>query len=45
MSGISNEIKAKLDSIRPRSIGQAGRIDGMTPAALALIAAHARKAR
>jgi tRNA uridine 5-carboxymethylaminomethyl modification enzyme len=45
MSGISNEIKAKLDSIRPRSIGQAGRIDGMTPAALALIAVHARKPR
>lgn len=45
MSGISNEIKTKLDSIRPRSIGQAGRIDGMTPAALALIAAHARRAR
>ncbi|MCB4767332.1 tRNA uridine-5-carboxymethylaminomethyl(34) synthesis enzyme MnmG [Ancylobacter sp. Lp-2] len=45
LAGISNEIKAKLESIRPRTIGQAGRIDGMTPAALALLAAHARRAR
>lgn len=45
MSGISNEIKAKLESIRPRTIGQASRIDGMTPAALALLAAHAKRAR
>ncbi|HSI41266.1 MAG TPA: tRNA uridine-5-carboxymethylaminomethyl(34) synthesis enzyme MnmG [Xanthobacteraceae bacterium] len=45
MAGLSNEIKAKLDSIRPRTIGQASRIEGMTPAALTLIAAHARKAR
>ncbi|MBS7537615.1 tRNA uridine-5-carboxymethylaminomethyl(34) synthesis enzyme MnmG [Ancylobacter lacus] len=44
LAGLSNEIKAKLESIRPRTIGQAGRIDGMTPAALALLAAHARKA-
>lgn len=43
LGGISNEIKAKLESIRPRTIGQAGRIDGMTPAALALLAAHARR--
>lgn len=45
LAGISNEIKAKLESIRPRTIGQASRIDGMTPAALALLAAHARRAR
>ncbi|QIB36193.1 tRNA uridine-5-carboxymethylaminomethyl(34) synthesis enzyme MnmG [Ancylobacter pratisalsi] len=45
LAGISNEIKAKLESIRPRTIGQASRIDGMTPAALALLAAHARKAQ
>ncbi len=44
LAGLSNEIKAKLESIRPRTIGQAGRIDGMTPAALALLAVHARKA-
>jgi tRNA uridine 5-carboxymethylaminomethyl modification enzyme len=45
LAGISNEIKAKLESIRPRTIGQASRIDGMTPAALALLAAHARRAQ
>ncbi|MCK0206777.1 tRNA uridine-5-carboxymethylaminomethyl(34) synthesis enzyme MnmG [Starkeya koreensis] len=45
LAGISNEIKAKLESIRPRTVGQASRIDGMTPAALALLAAHARRAR
>lgn len=44
LAGLSNELKAKLESIRPRTIGQAGRIDGMTPAALALLAAHARRA-
>ncbi len=45
LGGISNEIRAKLQSIRPRTIGHASRIDGMTPAALALLAAHARRAR
>lgn len=45
LAGISNEIKVKLESIRPRTIGQASRIDGMTPAALALLAAHARRAQ
>lgn len=44
LAGLSNELKAKLESIRPRTIGQAGRIDGMTPAALALLAAHAKRA-
>lgn len=35
--GLSNELKAKLGQIRPVSLGQASRIDGMTPAALAVI--------
>jgi tRNA uridine 5-carboxymethylaminomethyl modification enzyme len=30
--------------LRPRTIGQAGRIDGITPAALTLLVAHARRA-
>jgi tRNA uridine 5-carboxymethylaminomethyl modification enzyme len=37
LPGLSNELKAKLTRIRPRSLGQAGRIEGMTPAALTLI--------
>jgi tRNA uridine 5-carboxymethylaminomethyl modification enzyme len=44
LSGLSNEIKQKFIAIRPVSLGQARRIEGVTPAALALIAAHARKA-
>jgi tRNA uridine 5-carboxymethylaminomethyl modification enzyme len=44
LSGLSNEIKQKFIAVRPASLGQAGRIEGVTPAALALIAAHARRA-
>ncbi|MGO4873008.1 MAG: tRNA uridine-5-carboxymethylaminomethyl(34) synthesis enzyme MnmG [Roseiarcus sp.] len=43
LSGLSNELKAKFTAARPASLGQAGRIEGATPAALALIAAHARR--
>jgi tRNA uridine 5-carboxymethylaminomethyl modification enzyme len=43
--GLSNEIRQKLIAVRPRSLGQAGRIDGMTPAALTLLLAHVRKTR
>jgi tRNA uridine 5-carboxymethylaminomethyl modification enzyme len=43
LAGLSNEAKQKLSSIRPRTIGQAGRIDGVTPAALTLLVAHARR--
>ena len=43
ISGLSNELRQKFQAVRPASIGQAGRIEGMTPAALALVAAHARK--
>lgn len=35
--GLSNEIKEKLIKIMPKSLGQASRIDGMTPAALSVI--------
>ena len=44
LPGLSNEIKAKLDLVRPATLGQAARIEGITPAALTLLAAHARKA-
>jgi tRNA uridine 5-carboxymethylaminomethyl modification enzyme len=41
--GLSNEVREKLSAIRPRSLGQAGRISGVTPAALGLLAIHLRK--
>jgi tRNA uridine 5-carboxymethylaminomethyl modification enzyme len=37
IEGLSNELKAKLAAARPETLAQAARIDGMTPAALALI--------
>ena len=40
LSGLSNELVEKLEATRPESLGRAARIDGMTPAALALLAAH-----
>jgi tRNA uridine 5-carboxymethylaminomethyl modification enzyme len=43
LEGLSNEIKMKLAMIRPRTLGQAARIEGITPAAVTLLAAHARK--
>jgi tRNA uridine 5-carboxymethylaminomethyl modification enzyme len=45
LPGLSNEVRQKLTAIRPRTIGQAGRIDGITPAALTLLVAHARRRR
>jgi tRNA uridine 5-carboxymethylaminomethyl modification enzyme len=42
--GLSNELKQKLGQRRPRSVADAQRIDGMTPAALVIIVAHARHA-
>jgi tRNA uridine 5-carboxymethylaminomethyl modification enzyme len=35
--GLSNELRGKLKEIRPASLGQAGRIDGMTPAAISVV--------
>lgn len=37
LDGLSNELKAKLQVVRPSTLAQAGRVDGMTPAALALL--------
>jgi len=44
LSGLSNEARQKFIAVRPRTLGQAGRVEGVTPAALALVAAHARRA-
>ena len=45
LPGLSNEVKQKLQTHRPRTIGQAGRLDGITPAALTLLVAHVRRGR
>jgi tRNA uridine 5-carboxymethylaminomethyl modification enzyme len=42
-SGLSKELKQKLEKVRPPSIGHAERIEGMTPAAIALILSHLRR--
>jgi tRNA uridine 5-carboxymethylaminomethyl modification enzyme len=41
--GLSNEVRAKLEAKRPWTVGQAGRMDGMTPAALGILAAYLRR--
>ncbi len=41
--GLSTEVRLKLGRIRPATLGQAARIDGVTPAALTLVLAHVRK--
>ena len=43
IGGLSNELKGKLERVRPHTLAQAGRIDGMTPAALALILTRIRQ--
>jgi tRNA uridine 5-carboxymethylaminomethyl modification enzyme len=43
LPGLSNEVRHKLKTHRPRSIGHAGRLDGVTPAALTLLVAHVRR--
>ncbi|MCT8158577.1 tRNA uridine-5-carboxymethylaminomethyl(34) synthesis enzyme MnmG [Pseudoruegeria sp. SHC-113] len=43
MQGLSNELRMKLEKVRPQTLGQAGRVDGMTPAALTLILAKVRQ--
>ena len=43
MPGLSHEARQKLQAMRPRTIGHASRIDGITPAALTLVVAHARR--
>ena len=43
LSGLSNELRQKLRRVRPSTLGQAGRVEGMTPAALTLILARLRQ--
>ncbi len=45
LEGLSNELKAKLEAVYPRDLGQAMRIDGMTPAAALLILGKIKNSR
>ena len=45
LSGLSNEIKSKLFQVKPKTLGQAIRIDGMTPAAIIILLSHIKKQR
>jgi len=45
LPGLSNEVKQKLGAHRPRTIGHAGKLDGVTPAALTLLVAHVKRGR
>ena len=43
LSGLSNEVKSKFKHIRPKTMGQALRIDGITPAAVYILLSHVKK--
>ncbi|MEN8191031.1 MAG: tRNA uridine-5-carboxymethylaminomethyl(34) synthesis enzyme MnmG, partial [Thermodesulfobacteriota bacterium] len=43
LSGLSNEVVEKLSRVRPRSLGQASRISGVTPAAISVLQVHLKK--
>lgn len=43
MTGLSNEVRQKLIAVQPQTIGQAGRIAGVTPAAISLLCIHIKK--
>jgi len=45
LSGLSNEVKSKLNHIRPKTLGQALRIDGITPSAVVIILSNIKKRR
>ncbi len=45
ISGLSNEIKSKLLQVKPKTLGQAIRIDGVTPAAIIILLSHIKKLR
>ena len=42
-SGLSNEVKTKFKQIKPKTLGQALRIDGITPAAVYILLSHVKR--
>ena len=45
IGGLSNELREKLTLVRPTTLGQAGRIEGMTPGALTALLSHVKRSR
>ncbi|MES2032719.1 MAG: tRNA uridine-5-carboxymethylaminomethyl(34) synthesis enzyme MnmG [Pseudomonadota bacterium] len=45
IGGLSNEVRTKLSAVRPLTLGQAARIEGVTPGALTALLAHVRRPR
>ena len=45
LSGLSNEVKSKLIQVKPKTLGQAIRIDGVTPAAIIILLSYIKKLR
>ena len=43
--GLSREVREKLNRHQPRTLGQAGRIPGVTPAAISLLLVHLKRGR
>ncbi len=43
LNGLSNEVKSKFKKIKPKTMGQALRIDGITPAAVYILLSHVKR--
>ena len=45
IEGLSVEVKERLNMVRPKTLGQASRVSGVTPAAVSLVGIHLKRAR